>query len=144
MVNMIEVINKTNDKEYISIIKHTIKTGLKIMNITNAFLSVVIVSNSEIHKINKIYRKIDKETDVISFAFEETEGITPAGIRILGEIYISVDKAKEQARIYGHSLEREVSYLSVHGLLHLLGYDHIKETDKQKMRALEEKILNAK
>jgi len=133
-----------NDKEYISIIKHTIKTGLKIMNITNAFLSVVIVSNSEIHKINKIYRKIDKETDVISFAFEETEGITPAGIRILGEIYISVDKAKEQARIYGHSLEREVSYLSVHGLLHLLGYDHIKETDKQKMRALEEKILNAK
>jgi len=144
MVNMIEVINKTNDKEYINIIKHTIKTGLKIMNITNAFLSVVIVSNSEIHKINKIYRKIDKETDVISFAFEETEGITPAGIRILGEIYISVDKAKEQARIYGHSLEREVSYLSVHGLLHLLGYDHIKETDKQKMRALEEKILNAK
>ena len=138
---MIEVYNETNSDAYIKDIKSVLKLGLKHMNIKDSYISVVIVDKDKIHEINKTYRDVDKVTDVISFAFEDNGGITPDGLRILGEIYLCMDKAKEQAIEYGHSNKREICYLVTHGLLHLLGYDHEKEEDKKKMRIKEEEIL---
>lgn len=138
---MIEVYNETNCDAYIKDIENILKLGLKHMNIKDSYISVVIVDKDKIHEINKTYRDVDKVTDVISFAFEDNGGITPDGLRILGEIYLCMDKAKEQAIEYGHSNKREICYLVTHGLLHLLGYNHEKEEDKKKMRIKEEEIL---
>jgi len=138
---MIEVYNETNSDAYIKDIENILKLGLKHMNIKDSYISVVIVDKDKIYEINKTYRNVDKVTDVISFAFEDNGGITPDGLRILGEIYLCMDKAKEQAIEYGHSNKREICYLVTHGLLHLLGYDHEKEEDKKKMRIKEEEIL---
>ena len=112
-------------------------------------VSVTFVDNKYIHKINKKYRGIDRPTDVISFAFIDGQGnydkiLSSSGIVVLGDIYISIDKAKEQAEEYGHSLHRELSFLFVHGLLHLLGYDHMKEEDEKIMFRLQDEILSAK
>ncbi len=109
-------------------------------------LSVSIVDNEFIHKMNKEYRGIDRPTDVISFAFLDTESdksavLNSSGPVVLGDIYISIDKAKEQAQEYGHPLDRELRFLFIHGLLHLLGYDHMKKEDEEIMFPLQEKIL---
>ncbi len=114
-----------------------------------AIISVTIVDNETIHQINKEYRQVDRATDVISFAFmdddpKRKEKLMSKGVVDLGEIYISLPKAQEQAIEYGHSLERELDFLFVHGLLHLLGYDHMKEEDEKVMFALQEEILNLK
>ena len=100
-------------------------------------------------KINKKYRHIDRPTDVISFAFLDVENnydkiLFSPGPVVLGDIYISLEKAKEQATEYGHSLHRELSFLFVHGLLHLLGYDHMNEEDEKVMFKLQEEILAIK
>ena len=112
-------------------------------------VSVSIVDNRYIHKINKKYRHIDRPTDVISFAFLDNENnydkiLFSPGPVVLGDIYISLEKAKEQAEEYGHSLHRELSFLFVHGLLHLLGYDHMNEEDEKVMFQLQEEILSIK
>lgn len=138
---MIEVYNETTDDAYIDDIKNVIKIGFDKICIETAYVSVVVVDKEKIHEINRIYRNVDKVTDVISFAFEDNEGITPDGVRILGEIYLCIDKAKEQAKEYGHSDKREICYLAIHGLLHLLGYNHEKVEDKSIMREKEEEIL---
>ncbi len=114
-----------------------------------AIISVTIVDNETIHQINKEYRQVDRATDVISFAFmdddpKRKEKLMSKGVVDLGEIYISLPKAQEQAIEYGHSLERELDFLFVHGLLHLCGYDHMKEEDEKVMFALQEEILNLK
>ena len=108
-------------------------------------ISVSLVDNEFIHKMNKEYRGIDRPTDVISFAFLDNEdrqsayqGKEPV---CLGDIYISIDKAIEQAKEYGHPLKRELSFLFVHGLLHLLGYDHMTEEDEKIMFKLQDEIL---
>ena len=114
-----------------------------------AILSVSFVDNDFIHKMNKEYRGVDRPTDVISFAFldgEEDKDVLLHGTMpvSLGDIYISIDKAKEQAEEYGHPLERELSFLFVHGLLHLLGYDHMTKEDEKIMFALQDEILPPK
>ncbi|WP_138415730.1 rRNA maturation RNase YbeY [Aquibacillus sediminis] len=114
----------------------------------DAELSVTFVSNDEIQVINRDYRQIDKPTDVISFALEEKgEGeleVVGADLpTVLGDIIISIDRAKEQAVDYNHSLQRELGFLSLHGFLHLLGYDHMEEADEKKMFKRQEDILNA-
>ena len=127
---------------------------LELMDVTfkklnikcDPIVSVSIVDNRYIHKINKKYRHIDRPTDVISFAFLDSENnydkvLFSPGPVVLGDIYISLEKAKEQAEEYGHSLHRELSFLFVHGLLHLLGYDHMKKEDEEIMFALQDKIL---
>ena len=118
------------------------KFACKKMGVINPILNIVIVDNKKIQEINKLYRNKDAVTDVISFAFEEVEDFKYDNVRFLGEIYISYERCVSQAEEYGHSIKREFCYLAVHGLLHLLGYDHIKEEDKKVMRALEEEILN--
>nr|WP_231495812.1 rRNA maturation RNase YbeY [Paucisalibacillus sp. EB02] len=112
----------------------------------NVEVSITFVNNDEIQEINRDYRKLDKPTDVISFALEETsegevEIIGDDIPVILGDIIISVEKAKEQAEEYNHSLERELGFLAVHGLLHLLGYDHMTKEDEKEMFQKQEEIL---
>jgi probable rRNA maturation factor len=112
------------------------------MNIKDAVMSIIIIDNKEIHKINKEYRGIDRETDVISFALEEGETIDEP-VKTLGDIYISIDKVYEQAKEYGHSVKRELFFLVTHGFLHLLGYDHMTKEDEEEMFSLQEEILDS-
>ena len=110
------------------------------------YISVTIVDNDYIHEINRTYRHKDAPTDVISFAFLDDnpnrDQLFHSGqMVVLGEIYISFEKAKEQALAYGHSLDRELKFLFVHGLLHLLGYDHMNEKDEKVMFRLQDEIL---
>lgn len=113
---------------------------LEYMNIDASF-SVIIVDNKKIHEINKKYRGIDRETDVISFALEEGEDYEVKE-RLLGDIYISIDRVRSQAKEYNHSIKRELFFLVTHGFLHLLGYDHMKKEDEEIMFPLQEKILD--
>lgn len=102
------------------------------------YISIIIVDNEKIHEINKEYRNIDRPTDVISFALGDGEAVLPEE---LGDIFISFEKANEQAKEYGHSLLREVSFLITHGILHLLGYDHQIKEDEERMFKKQEIIL---
>lgn len=112
----------------------------KLMNDKNDYLvSVAIVSPREIKKLNKIYRKKDAVTDVLSFESEDEFGLDEEGI---GEIIICLDQAKKQARELKYSYKKEINRLVLHGYLHLLGFDHIKNKDAKTMEALEEKIMN--
>lgn len=113
----------------------------------NYLVDVNVVDNMFIHQINKDYRGVDRPTDVISFAFldDESEKTLVGQQQIsLGTILISYEKAQEQAKEYGHSLKREMSFLLVHGLLHLLGYDHMSEKDEKIMFQLQDKILGGR
>lgn len=105
------------------------------------YLSLLFTGNEEIQVINKQYRGKDQPTDVISFAYHETEDFDIGPYDTLGDIVISMERVEEQAAEYNHSLKRELYYVLTHGLLHLLGYDHIEEDDKKEMRAREEEIL---
>ena len=112
-------------------------------------MTITFTTPEEIRKINKKYRKIDRATDVLSFPMFEKEELDEKIKNkdflyedVLGDIIISIDKVREQAGEYGHSFERELSYMLVHGFYHLMGYDHIEEEDKKIMRPKEEKILN--
>lgn len=111
----------------------------------DAEVAVSFVDEDEIQAINKAYRNKDAVTDVISFALEEGEDDfeMPDAPRVLGDIIICVKRAKEQAEEYGHSFERELGFLSLHGLLHLLGYDHMNEADEARMFGRQDEILNA-
>ncbi len=116
---------------------------------SNLLITVTFTTPENIRKINKEYRNIDKATDVLSFPMFERYEIQNMIKKqefehedMLGDLVISVEKVKEQAEEYGHSFERELSYMLVHGFYHLMGYDHIKEEDKKEMRPKEEKILS--
>ena len=119
-----------------------IKRVLKHERVKNAYFGIIFVDLKEIQRINKEYRGIDKVTDVISFALEDRKDNINMDMRILGDIYICIPKMIEQANSYGHSVRRELSFLTIHGLLHLLGYDHMNEIDEKEMFALQELILN--
>lgn len=110
-----------------------------------AEVSVVLADDEYIHQLNHQYRGKDCPTDVLSFALnegEEHEIIDGPEVVLLGDIIISLETAARQAEEYGHSLERELAYLTVHGILHLLGYDHMIEDEKKEMRQEEEHILS--
>ena len=119
-----------------------IKRVLKHEHVKNAYFGIIFVDLKEIQRINKEYRGIDKVTDVISFALEDSIDNINMDMRILGDIYICIPKMMEQASTYGHSMKRELSFLTVHGLLHLLGYDHMNKEDEKEMFGLQELILN--
>lgn len=111
-------------------------------------ISILFINNSNIRKLNRQYREIDKPTDVLSFPLytpDDLENIKNASDLpeevALGDIAISLEKVEEQAKEYGHAFERELGFLVVHGMLHLLGYDHVEEKDRIKMRFREESIL---
>ena len=116
----------------------------KIYGVENSELSITLTDDENIHALNKKYRNIDKPTDVLSFAFRESDEpqILDSEFEILGDIIISVERAKIQAEDFGHSFLREIIFLEVHGLLHLLGYDHIEEQDRIEMEAEQRFIMD--
>ena len=140
----IGMFNETNENvdEYFKTIKKVLKKGLEMLDISNVEFNIIVVDNNFIHELNKNYRGIDSETDVISFALEDDKTFNPKK-RVLGDIYISIDRVYSQANDYGHSILREFAFLSVHGMLHLLGYDHMNPTDEKEMFDLQEKILES-
>lgn len=123
------------------VVDKVIKRILKKENIKNSVFSIILVDDDAIRKLNNEYRKIDKVTDVISFALLDDARII-TDIKVLGDIYISVPRMKKQALDYNHSETRELSFLVAHGLLHLLGYDHMNKDDEKIMFGKQEEVLN--
>ena len=141
-MNDYKITNEYGYKEDYSFLDSLIERTLKHEKVKNANFSIVFVDNEKIQYLNKTYRNIDKVTDVISFAFEDNNNIVYNNMRFLGEIYISIPKMIDQAKEYGHSKTRELGFLVVHGLLHLLGYDHMTKEDEKEMFELQELMLN--
>ena len=142
----IEYLDLEKNKEYEIIINKVVNECFKIEKLNDfLYISIVLTNPDNIKKINKQYRNIDKETDVLSFPmFEKDEILGLEHINheeVLGDIVISIDKVEKQAKEYGHSFERELSYMVVHGFYHLMGEDHINEEEKKIMREKEEKVL---
>lgn len=143
-MNYVEIINNYNKKiEDISYLKEFIDFCLLKLDLKNVMFNVIIISNEDIHKINKKYRNIDRPTDVISFALEDDKSMVNTSVRILGDIYISYDKVISQSLDYNHSIKREICFLAIHGLLHLLGYDHMKKDEEEIMFNLQKELLDA-
>ena len=150
---LFEVIYKDveENKDYEKIIDKVLSKCFEEENLLDSklYITVTLTNPENIRKINKEYRNIDRATDVLSFPMFEKDELEEKIEKkefkyedVLGDLIISVEKVREQAIEYGHSFERELSYMLVHGFYHLMGYDHIKEEDKRKMRPKEEKILN--
>ena len=129
------------DQDY-SYLDRVIKRTLMKEKALASIFSIIFVSEEEIQTLNKTYRQIDKVTDVISFAFEDNKDDFMLENRVLGDIYICIPRMISQAKEYGHSETRELSFLVVHGLLHLLGYDHMNKEDEEKMFGLQKEILD--
>lgn len=134
--------------EYEDLINKVVENCFETENLISKklYISITLTTPEEIRKINSEYRNIDKETDVLSFPmFEKSEiaNISGENQDVLGDIVISVQRVEKQAKEYGHSFERELAYMVVHGFYHLLGYDHENENDKKQMRAHEEKVLES-
>ena len=150
------------------LLERVIESGLTLHHHENAEVSMILVDNDYIQNLNQQYRGLDQPTDVLSFAMLEESAeeipIAPAEPPIaekespikqespaesenqpelLGDIFISMERAREQAADYGHSVHRELCYLAVHGLLHLIGFDHQNPMDQERMRRAEEEILRA-
>ncbi len=142
MKNTYEITDLVHVSFDYSYLDDIIKRVLDHEKVENAYFSVIFVNEKEIRKINKEYRQVDAVTDVISFALEDVKDNINNNIRILGDIYICIEKMLEQAQRYEHSIKRELSFLTVHGLLHLLGYDHMDEESEKEMFGLQELILN--
>lgn len=142
-MNHYEIFNETdkNLEEETNKIKELLEFTLKREKLENVEFNVIFVDRKTIHEINKTYRNIDRVTDVISFALEDNQTIE-LDHRLLGDIYICIEKAEEQAKEYGHSFLRELSFLTIHGLLHLLGYDHMEKEEEKIMFEKQEDILN--
>ena len=139
------------NKEYEKIISKVIDKCFEVENLQNSklYVSITLTTPENIRKYNKQYRNIDKETDVLSFPMFEKEELEKKikiqdfeNIDILGDMIISIPRVREQAVEYEHSFERELAYMVVHSFYHLMGYDHIKEEDKLKMRPKEEYVLD--
>ena len=150
---MLEIIYQDIEEkeEYEAVIRRVLEQCFKEEKIENSklYITITLTNPEHIRKINKEFRKIDRPTDVLSFPMFEKDELEKKIKEkdfmhedVLGDIIISIPKVEEQAKEYEHSLEREVSYMVVHGFYHLMGYDHIKEEDKKIMRPKEEKILN--
>mgnify|MGYP004571444191 FL=1 len=145
----IEFLDIDENEEYKKIIRKVIETCFEEEKLQNSklYVNVILTNPKNIKEINTKFRNIEKETDVLSFPMFEKEDIeifknSENEIEeVLGDIIVSIERVKEQAIEYGHSFEREFAYMIVHGFYHLMGYDHMTEEDKSKMRPKEEKIL---
>ncbi|MBQ9997655.1 MAG: rRNA maturation RNase YbeY [Clostridia bacterium] len=140
---MTDITNNQNKieftKEFEQLINDTVKASFQYENIPEISVSVLICDDEEIHELNRQYRDIDRPTDVLSFPMYDDEGnLDPDE---LGDIVISLERAKLQAEEYGHSIERELAFLTAHSMLHLFGYDHIEEDEQKEMFAKQEEIL---
>ena len=146
-VNFLDI---EENSKHLELIEKVIKQAFYIEGIDklNLYINIILTNPENIRKANKEYRKIDKETDVLSFPMFEKNEISEMlkngniSQDILGDIIISIPRVEEQAKEYGHSFERELSYMVIHGFYHLMGYDHMTEEEKNEMREKEENVLN--
>lgn len=144
----IEYLDIEPNEEYKKLINKVLIECFRVENMLeyNLYISIILTNPENIRKLNKEYRNIDKETDVLSFPmFEKNEIDSLKNLNheeALGDIVVSIEKVASQAEEYGHSFERELAYMVVHGFYHLMGEDHIKEEDKKVMREKEEVVLN--
>lgn len=136
------IFNETEEvlKKEIKTLKKLFRYAVQKENVENAEFNIIFVDRKRIHEINKEYRGIDRETDVISFALEDVKS-NGVKYRALGDIYICLEKAHGQAEEYGHSFLREVCFLAVHGFYHLLGYDHMEKNEEEVMFQKQEELL---
>lgn len=140
---MFDIINNSGyEVGELTILEEYVKKITKQLEIEKAVFNIILVNDEEIHELNKKYRNIDRPTDVITFALEDNDNFKNPEIRVLGDIYLCVPIAYEQAKIYGHSRIREICFLATHGILHLLGYDHMNEEEEKEMFTLQEELLN--
>ena len=124
------------DEEIENIVEKSIEAALKEIEFTDDYeVSVSFVGDNEIHELNRDYRGVDRTTDVLSFPMDDEF------TNMLGDIVININKVIEQAKEYGHSEKREISYLTVHSSLHLMGFDHEEEEDKKEMRAVGDRVM---
>lgn len=141
---MFDIINNSgHEVEELKILEEYVHFVCKKEKIERAIFNIILVDDDEIHELNKNYRGVDRKTDVITFALEDGETFQNPEIRMLGDIYICIPVAYEQAEIYGHSRIREICFLATHGILHLLGYDHMEEEEEKIMFDHQEELLNA-
>lgn len=144
----IEYLDLEKNKEYEEVIKKVLEKCFYVEKMQNfkVYISITLTNPENIRNLNKKYRNIDKETDVLSFPmFEKSEIPNLKNLEFeetLGDIVISIERVRQQAIEYGHSFERELAYMVVHGFYHLMGEDHIEEKDKIIMREKEDKVLN--
>lgn len=146
-VNFLDI---EENSEYIDLVERVIGQAFKKENVDkiNLYINIILTNPENIKRINKMYRNIDKETDVLSFPMfekyelEDFQMLDKPIPQVLGDIVVSINQVEKQAIEYGHSFERELSYMIVHGFYHIIGYDHIEEADKLIMRQKEENILN--
>ncbi|EOP67008.1 rRNA maturation factor [Bacillus cereus VDM006] len=148
---LIDFFDETEEvkEEYVNMIHDLLEQAARMENVEDGTeLSVTFVDNERIQEINRDYRDKDQPTDVISFAMEdmgegEMEIVGAEMPRMLGDLIISIPRAKEQAEEYGHSFDRELGFLALHGFLHLLGYDHMTDEDEKEMFGKQKEILEA-
>lgn len=145
----IEYLDIEKNVIYEEVLSKVIRKCFEVENLKNLYISFTLTNPKNIKIINKKYRKIDKPTDVLSFPMFEKEDISKVckmdfnGMQhVLGDIIISIEQVEKQAQEYGHSFERELAYMAVHGFYHLMGYDHMEEEEKKQMREKEENILS--
>lgn len=145
----IEFLNVEPNKMYSELTEKVINKCFEVENLLdkNITISIIFTTPVDIQKYNKEYRNMDRTTDVLSFPMFEKEEVEKLQkeksiiLEVLGDVVINLSQVKMQANEYGHSFERELAYMLVHGFYHLMGYDHIKEEDKKSMREKEENIL---
>lgn len=143
-MKMFDIINNSGyEVKEQSILKKYTKYITKKLDIEQAIFNIILVNEEEIHELNKTYRGVDRKTDVITFALEDGNGYKNPEFRLLGDIYLCIPVAYEQAELYEHSRLREVCFLTTHGILHLLGYDHLNEEEEKEMFSLQEELLNS-
>lgn len=144
-MNKIEIFNTTEeDIKELETVEKVLYSAMDKEGLKDTSFNLIIVDNEYIHNLNKEYRGIDRETDVITFALEDEDTLVIGDKeRILGDIYISIDRARSQAIDYGHSFLRELSFLAVHGFYHLLGYDHQTKEDEEVMFKKQEEVLES-
>ncbi len=144
-MNKIEIFNNTNEEiKELETVEKVLYSAMEKEKLVDTSFNLIIVDNDYIHELNKNYRGIDRETDVITFALEDEDTlIVGDNERILGDIYISIDRARSQAVDYGHSFLRELSFLAVHGFYHLLGYDHQTKEEEEVMFKKQEEVLES-
>ena len=140
---MFEIIKDIDrDINEINILNDYVRYLVDRLELEKCEFNIIIVDNKRIHEINREYRNVDRETDVISFAMEDNMDVKYEDFRLLGDIYISIDKCYQQALEYGHSNVREICFLTTHGILHLLGYDHMEKDDEEEMFRLQDELLD--
>lgn len=144
-MNKVEIFNQVDEEiKELEVVEKVLFSAIKKEKLKNVSFNLIIVNNKYIHELNKNYRNIDRDTDVITFALEDDDSvIVGTEERVLGDIYISIDKARSQAEELEHSLLRELSFLAVHGFYHLLGYDHMNEDEEKVMFRKQEEVLES-